>query len=75
MAYASRTNKFDWATTCMRLLDIGGREQRSLEQMCDYLEISSGTKKIHFGKIRQDSGVAYKDMLYVNHSYRFARIP
>jgi hypothetical protein len=36
IAYASRTNKKDWATTCMRLLTIGGEEDQTLEEVSEY---------------------------------------
>jgi hypothetical protein len=43
VAYASRTNKYDWATSCMRLLDIGGRDQRSLEQVREHTQTQTHT--------------------------------
>jgi len=64
VAYASRTNKREWAITCMQQLKIGGKNAKSLQDVCDFLEIHGGTKKKHFASISRDSGIAYKDMLF-----------
>ena len=62
VAIASRTNRRHWARECMSLVDV--YEGVTLEDACVFSEIFPGTKKQHFEKLRQDSGVLYAEMLF-----------
>jgi magnesium-dependent phosphatase 1 len=65
IAVASRTHRGQWARTLMSMFDIaddGGA--RSLAQCVSFVDVASGTKKAHFARLREASGVEYEDMLF-----------
>ena len=59
-AVASRTKSVDWAHNLL--------EQFELKELFHYIEIFPGDKKQHFSKLKDASGIDYKDMLFFDDS-------
>lgn len=67
LAVASRTSKIGWAQQLLDDFEIDGCSLRSI---FDYIEIQTGSKKQHLARIRQASGFAYSEMLFIDDDAR-----
>eukprot|EP00527_Entomoneis_sp_CCMP2396_P006714 CAMPEP_0198147134 /NCGR_PEP_ID=MMETSP1443-20131203/33334_1 /TAXON_ID=186043 /ORGANISM="Entomoneis sp., Strain CCMP2396" /LENGTH=438 /DNA_ID=CAMNT_0043811303 /DNA_START=253 /DNA_END=1566 /DNA_ORIENTATION=+ len=71
-ALASRTNKSNWAHQLLddfSVTDSNG-DKVSIRSLFPFIEIQTGSKKTHFAKLRQDSGLAYSQMLFLDDDVR-----
>ncbi|KAF1313384.1 Magnesium-dependent phosphatase-1, partial [Globisporangium splendens] len=77
VAAASKTTEPHWAKTCMRLMDVtltpvdgnGAVTKKSLQSIMDFEAIYPRNKRVHFEQLKEQSGVAYEDMLFFDNEY------
>ena len=69
IAIASRTNKGPWAHALLKSFDLPTADgSRSLSSCISHAEIYPGSKTRHFERLREESGIAYEDMLFFDDS-------
>ena len=61
-AIASRTDRVDWAQSLLDEFQVD--EDFSMRDVFHYIEIEPGTKKKHFERLRDASGVPYHQMMF-----------
>ena len=62
LAIASRTNKGHWARQLLQ--DFSTTDQRPLVSLFPHVEIQTGSKKRHFSRLRDATGIDYRDMVF-----------
>ena len=62
VAFASSTTHKDWALTCMDLIEVTSGV--SLSSVVDFVEIHPTQKQFHFSRLKEQSGVAFENMLF-----------
>ena len=69
VAVASRTNKGAWARKLLSTFEIPGSPGQTLDSLLTGgIEIYPGSKLKHFEALRQQTGVAFEDMLFFDDS-------
>jgi magnesium-dependent phosphatase 1 len=66
-AVASRTSKRDWADQLLGAFSIN---KQSLRSLFDHVVIKTGSKKQHFADLRDITGIAYSDMVFIDDDER-----
>ena len=68
VAYVSCTDEPSWADECLRKFLLGGdggaATTTTLKECGDYEEIYKSNKKVHFTRLQEKTGVAFKDMIF-----------
>ena len=68
LAIASRTNKVDWAETLLRRFEAAPGV--SLSDLFPHREIVTGSKRGHFERLRERTGIPYREMVFFDDDMR-----